>query len=183
MPEEIKEKITPQEIRENTRDIRDIMHSNQLSAEQRTSLLADEFTRLEVQIATVLFAFSGIFWSSFSDNLGDFSLTAIFVMKISFSFALLSLIGSLTLGLLHLKSAEKFWDTVLHQRIIRLKQWNKVARKEVSFEQADAYHQGTAMEQGSILYSPSWTWIMQSIFLGISILLLYALAMVFLFAK
>lgn len=104
-------------------------------------------------------------------------------MKISFSFALLSLIGSLALGLLHLKSTEKFWDAVLHQRIIRLKQWNRATKNEVSFEQADAYQQGTTLERGSILYSPSWTWIMQTIFLGISILLLYALAIVFLFAQ
>ncbi len=158
---------------ERAKDFRDISHSNQVVAERRTAELADEFTRLEVQIATILFGIMGFFIKDIPD---------ILAVKFAFFGALLSLIGSLGLGLLHIKCKEGFWNDILNKRVIRFHSWNSVLKKELSYEEAKGVHDGTALEKGNVVGSPMWTWILQTIFLAMAIVLLLTLSAIFIFS-
>ena len=173
---EEKEKI------ECAKDCRDITHEKILFAERRSSELADEFTKLEVQIATILFAFMGLFLDSFVKGLTGYSSLGVTMMKITFSFIFFFLIMSLAFGLIHIKRKEKFWDGFIIQRVSRFLKWEEAVKKEITFEQAEAFHKGTAQGNlGAISYSPIWTWLIQTICLGISISLLFVLFLVFIF--
>lgn len=149
------------------------------SAEDNAQSAGIEFIRLEVQVATILFAITGFFAASLVNH-GALDL---YWVKVAFASGVLSLILSLLMGLLHLKRAEKFWDEVLHQRQLRFLKWTQAARQEVTFEHADAYHQGTALDKGVAIALPSWTWVMQSIFLGVGIAILFLLFVASLFVQ
>ncbi len=167
---------------QNARDIQSVTHAKLLWAEQRSCSVADDFIKLEVQIATIIFAFASLFISKFSaEVLVNFSPLTITVMKLAFSLSILSLILSLAFGLLHLKAHEAFWDRVLHQRIIRYNKWSQVTQDKSSFEEAIAYQTGTSLENGVSISAPSWTWILQTICLGIGVIVLSILTIVFLF--
>ena len=178
------EKMTDDEKIQNARDIRDIIQQNLLWAEQRSSGIADEFIRLEVQIATIIFAFASLFATAFNgENLEGVSPQGIFMMKLAFSFSIFSLIASLGFGLLHLKTNERFWDRMLNQRIIRFRKWNSVPRREATFEEASAYHEGTTLEKGLTVSVPDWTWVLQTICLGLAITILFVLVVISLFVR
>lgn len=161
---------------------RDMSHGGQTTAERRTAELSDEFARLEVQIATILFAFSSLFITIFHD-LGKTTLPTqgVLMMKLAFSFALATLVLSLVFGLIQIKRKEKFWSDILGQRIIRVSKWNDAVKCKCSFDEALAFHEGTALDRGIMTSSPSWAWILQTICLGISIAVLYVLALVYIF--
>ena len=158
------------------KEYRDITNENIHFACRRGCELADEFSRLEVQIATILFAFAGLFLKTVDGN----SLTSLNA-KIAFATALFFLIASLVMGLLHIKRKEKFWDTGMVERIARFSSWSDTIRKNGDFDQAYAFHMGISKGQGGMISSPLWTWILQTIFLGIAVALLYALALLFIF--
>ncbi|KKW11061.1 MAG: hypothetical protein UY50_C0022G0029 [Parcubacteria group bacterium GW2011_GWA2_49_9] len=170
---------------ENARDTRDMLHKNALFAEERSGEAASEFTRLEVQIATFLFTFSSLFLGSFIKGLSSFSHAEVSAMKWAFACMLFFLIVSLVLGLVHLKRKERFWDEMIHQRIRRWEKWNDASRKRATFEEAEAFHEGAA--KGSVsgaspmVFTPNWTWILQTIFLGLGIVLIFAISLIFLF--
>ena len=167
----------------NAREILRIVTEKLLAAERRSSEVADEFIRLEVQIATILFALAALFLNCFDvPKLIGISGSGVFLMKLVFSFSLSSLIASLTFGLLHLKRKEMFWDERLSQRILREDAWLKVIKGGMTFDQAEAYHSGTALDKGIAVSVPKWAWGLQSICLGIGVALLFALAIVYLFA-
>lgn len=153
----------------------------QQTAERRCSELADEFTRLEVQIATVLFAFVGFFFSSFDTNIETFSRLVLFILRLMFASSLFFLILSLIMGLLHLKNKEKFWENMANQRTIRFEKWRDAVEKKITFDEALAFHNGAGLQKGHYVLSPSWSWILQTIFLGISVVMLSTLFLVFLF--
>jgi hypothetical protein len=145
-------------------------------AGRRGSELADQFTNLEVQIATILFALAGFFLDSFVnklsiiDNPYHFSIGGILLMKITFALIVFSLIVSLAFGLIHIKRKEKFWDGSFNQKVARLLEWEK------------AFHDGTALgNTHGISVSPIWTWACQTIFLGLAIVPMFILFLVFLF--
>jgi hypothetical protein len=174
--------MTEPEKLEFAKNNRNLFSEKLTSAEKRTAELADEFTKLEVQIATILFAFMGLFSESFIEGLKGYSSTGIIVMKLAFALIFFFLILSLSLGLVHIKMKEKFWDAFLIQRNNRFAKWEEVVKTTATFEQAEAYQKGTVLGNGaSIISSPSWTWILQTIFLGISVLILFVIFMVFLF--
>jgi len=160
---------------------RDITFSGQQSAERRGSELADEFNRLEVQIATILFAFAGFFFSFFTEKAKSFSFVVLFLLKFIFASSLFFLILSLTMGLLNIKRKEKFWDEVSNQRLVRYKKWMDAVKKQATFEEAEAFHSGTSLGKGIMISSPIWTWVLQTIFLALAIILLFALLLIFLF--
>lgn len=182
-----KDEFNPKEMSgkekiESSRDMRETLQRNILFAEDRAAQASDEFTRLEVQIATILFAFLSIFWNSFSKSLTSFSDGQILSLKVFFAVILLCLITSLIMGLIHLKRSEKFWDGMILQRIRRYDEWTKAARKQVTFEEADAFHEGAVMGKGGhMITAPQWTWILQSVFLGFAVLLILILSLVLLF--
>lgn len=149
---------------------------------RRTSELPDEFTRLEVQIATILLAFAGLFFGFFSEQkIQDFSYHIGLGLKLMFAFGLFSLITSLAVGLLHIKRKEKWWSELLTGSGQRVTYWTKVFEKEATFEQGKSFAKGTALGREGTFSSPLWTWIIQTICLGFAIVLLFILFLIFLF--
>lgn len=165
------------------RESRDITNTKQLFAEARTAELADEFTRLEVQIAAILFAFIGIFIGSLGERMASLPPYGIFLIKIVLAITILCLIASLLLGLIHIKRKEIFWGDIMRTRVARFAEWMRAARKEITYEQAKAYQEGTGGGKEIIQVSPKWTWIMQTVTLGCAVTLMSLLSMVFLFIK
>ncbi len=151
------------------------------AAERRCSELADEFTRLEVQIATLLFAFAGFFFNFFNTISKPFTPIVLFGLKLMFASSLFFLILSLVIGLLHLKNKEKFWEGISIQRLIRLQKWTETLEGEIDFDKALAFHKGTISQNGISVSTPIWSWVIQTICLGIAIVLLFTLFLVFLF--
>lgn len=158
-------------------------------AGRRGSELADQFTSLEVQIATILFAFTGFFLDSFVNKLNilqvpthNFSQGGILLMKITFALIVFCLISSLAFGLIHIKRKEKFWDGFFKQKLSRALEWEKVFTEEKSYEHAKAFHEGTSNGNITAIHvSPMWTWVLQTIFLGLAIIPMFVLFLVFLF--
>jgi hypothetical protein len=148
-----------------------------MAAEQSSSEVSTEFIRLEVQIATILFAIAGFFWSAFGRE-GSLNF---FWVKVAFVLGVFSLILSLLMGLLHLKRVERFWDEMLNQRVSRIDEWRKVVTHEITFKEAEAFHKGTMLNRGLTISAPSWIWILQSIFLGVGIFILFFLFVASLF--
>lgn len=176
-------KLTPEEARQCARDNRDIVNTLVSYASQRSCELSDEFTRLEVQMATILFAFSGLFLGMFKEGL-ELDQTGSFFMKAGFVAILFFLLSSLLLGLLHIKRKEKFWDDTLRKRAVSSTEWNAAVMKKTSFIEAVAYHRGTVAvdNDNTLIRSPIWTWVLQTIALGIAVSLMFILATVYLFA-
>jgi hypothetical protein len=174
--------LSPSQKLACAKDFRDISHENVLMSSRRGAELSDEFTRLEVQIATILFGLASLFLGSFNDaNLAAFNPLGILLMKLTFALSMFFLVASLISGLLHIKRKEKFWDELMIQKNARFLEWDKVVRKIITFEQGDAYHRGTTVDKGNIVSTPVWTWILQTIFLGLAIASLLMLSLVFLF--
>jgi hypothetical protein len=172
---------TPRELK-NAREIQSVTHQRSLWAEQRNSAIADEFIRLEVQIATIIFAFTSLFAGNFNQNaIDNFSPLTLTLMKVAFTFSVACLLLSLAFGLLHLKTHESFWDSMLRQRLLRYGKWCEVTENDLPYEEAKAYHEGTSMNNGVVVSAPEWTWILQTICLGLSVVTLFILMVVFLF--
>jgi hypothetical protein len=178
------EKMSPREEVACARDFRDITHENLQHSSGRGSELADEFTRLEVQIATILFAFAGAFLTTLKGAVlsTSFDPLGIFMLKLAIAASFFFLLLSLISGLLHIKRKEKFWDEILLQRSARFDEWDKVVRKKIPFEQGLSFHMGTIAGHDKVLTSPLWTWVLQTIFLGIAVALLFLLAVIILFS-
>lgn len=175
-------KMNDEEVVMNARDSRDYNQKNAFWAEQRSSAVADEFIRLEVQIATIVFAFTSLFVDHFtSADLIGFSTGGIFLMRLTFTSSIFLLLCSLICGLLYLKASEAFWDSMLIQKIIRFKKWNQVPRKTVTFEEALAYEEGTKLGKGHVVSLPTWPWILQTICLAFGVFMLFVLIVIFLF--
>lgn len=165
---------------QTARDIRNNTHTDLTVAVQRTCELSDEFARLEVQIATILFAFASLFINT--ETLKYLSTSSYGgQMKFAFAFALAFLLLSLVFGMIHIKRRDMFWLQTLGQRILRFDKWSDAAQGVTSFEEAQAFHIGTNLNQGLFLKTPDWPWVLQTICLAISVAILYVLALVFLF--
>lgn len=171
--------MTDEDKSADAKSSRDLAHSNQQFAEARSEDASGEFTRLEIQMATFLFAFSGFFAASFQvGGALDFAW-----MKLMFSFSMAFLIISLVMGLLQFKITERFWDERLNQRNLRFHEWKKAVRRKVSFEEAAAFEAGTVLDKGRIVSVPRWAWVLQTIFLGTAVGFLFVLFLVSLFAS
>jgi hypothetical protein len=154
------------------------------AAEGRTAELADKFTELEVQIATILFAFATLFFGFFQGDKANqihHSHLILFFLKFIFIISLLLLVLSLAMGLLYLKGKESFWREMFLRRLIRSENWGQVLLGEVPFNEGLAFHEGTALKKGVMIAAPKWPWILQTICLGLAIILLFTLFVVLLF--
>lgn len=156
------------------RDIRCILHERELFAEECSTESALEFTKLEVQIAIVILGIIGVYLDNFKALLGASSF-----LKGVFFVTIFSLIGSLAIGLLHLKILEKFWEKMAARRELRFQEWYLFIINKTTFEEAMAYQEGTKMGAGQMVDVPKWTWILQSVFLGIGIVTISALSIYF----
>ena len=170
------------EKQSSARDYREICHQNLEFASRRGSELSDEFNRLEVQIATLLFAAAGLFLPFFKGNeLVTLSHGGIQMMKLAFALSIFFLGASLICGLLHIKRKEMFWDGILRQRNKRFEGWDLLMKRQLSFEEGVAFQSGTTRSSDGIVTSPRWPWVLQTIFLGVAIFIQLALALVFLY--
>lgn len=177
------QKLDNQEI-ECAKNYRDIAHAGMLSAEKRGSELADEFTRLEVQIAGILIAFvAGILFNFFDERIKNLTGGLVLGMKFIYTLSVICLILSLVLGLIHIKRKQIFWKEMMNQRLIRLKKWIAASKGDgtVTFKEAKAFQAGTSLEKGNIVSTPEWIWISQTIFLGFAVVLFFVLFLIFLF--
>jgi len=163
------------QTRSLTKEYRDLSFEGLSFAARRTGELSDEFARLQTQIAGMLFLFSGLF-------LGYLGNIPFLSMRIAFAFAIFSLIASLFMGLLHMKRKERFWNETAKGRGIRLSKWQETSDSEGSFEETLAFHKGASEAIATIKAGHPWTWILQTTFLGISIVILFVLAVFFLFS-
>jgi hypothetical protein len=154
-----------------------IFQDGRAFAEARSEAVADQFINLEVQIATILIAFASLFVGNF----GKGQVLDILWAKFAFAIALGLLILSLIIGLLHLKVIERFCDGFLEQRNNRFNAWKKVLMRKTSYTEALAFEEGSAKQGvGSIIRQPRWPWILQTVFLGLGIAILYQLFIAFL---
>ena len=181
MGEEFDRKLSPDQEYEYAMKHRDMCQDGVNLCVRRIAELSDEFTRLEVQIAVVLFAFSGLFLNYFNTSSKLFPPEQAFLLKLTFVIGVISLILSLILGLLHLKRKEQFWEEGLNQKNTRYHKWDSVVRKECSYTEGRAYQEGTKRGGVNIISTPVWSWILQTIFLALSLSLLLVLLIVFVF--
>ncbi len=159
------------------RDWRAICQEANLFAQRRCAELADEYTKLLVQIAGILLAFTGISADDFpTEGPGLFELQVVYATAISM------FVLSLIMGLLHIKRKEKWWDGFVTQRSRRVEGWDQAVNGEKTLKEAQTHMDGTGPGKGQISYSPLWTWIMQTIFLAIGGSLLFILFLVFIFS-
>lgn len=154
---------------------RDSAYEGVAFASRRSSALSDEFTRLQIQIAAMLFAFSGLF-------LGFFGNAPALSMRIAFAAALFSLVASLVAGLIHLKRKEYFWDNAVKDRGLRFTKWQETIDREGNVEEAYAFLTGLSHAMTGVKSFPFWTWIAQTTFLGLAVAILFVLAILFLFS-
>lgn len=159
-------------------DLSEYMNLARLSSIERANNISNEFVKLEVQIATILFALIGFFIDAF---VGDGSLNYL-AAKWGLSLAVCSLILSLAMGLLHLKRDEKFLDGITGERIHRFNKWRRAAEGEITLAEAKLFHKGTSVDGKPTVSSPQWPWIVQTVFLGIGVASLLALLLTFIFS-
>src|SRR3990167_949085 len=166
----------PQDQRTHlAKDHRHFVYEGLTFAFQRSHELSNEFMRLEVQIAAVLFAFSAIF-------LGYVAAVPSLWMRSAFAAALLFLVTSMTLGLFHIKRRERSWDTVAKDRQLKFNKWLEAVSEESGFDETPPYNMGISAGIKTVASPPLWSWILQSIFLGMAAVILFGLALVFLFS-
>lgn len=157
------------------KDYRHFVYESLVFAYQRGHELSNEFMRLEIQIAAVLFAFAAFF-------LGYIASVPSLWMRSAFAFALLSLIASMVIGLFHIKRREHSWDNAAKERQLRFRKWQRAVDDEESFEEARAFDSGVSDGVRAVTAPPLWSWILQSAFLGVATTILLTLALVFLFS-
>jgi len=152
-------------------------------AVRRGSELADEFTRLEVQIATIMLAFAGLFFEPLTTVEAFKAGGAAMALRWFYAGIIVFLVGSLLVGLVHIKRKESWWGNIHRQRVAMAKAWRgvldgsvpdiKTARANVAAIICSREHE--------IQYSPKWTWILQTIFLGIAIGFILVLFLIIIF--
>lgn len=170
--------LTNEQQMQCANDLSNFTNLGRLSSIERANSISTEFVRLEVQIATLLFALIGFFINSFV-GIGSLNYLA---AKAGLSFSVFFLILSLVMGLLHLKREERFLDNITRDRSVRFANWRKAAEGEISLGEAKLYHKGTMTEGGMLVSSPQWPWILQTIFLGLGIASLFVLLLTFIFS-
>ena len=149
-------------------------------AEQRISQMADEFTKSELQIAAIIFAFIGFFGDFIKSNFSGFPAYSILLIKIMFALSVFGLLASLVFGLIELKRKEQFWNGIMFQRIARAEIWREVLRGEKNVEQALAFQDGSKLGSSKLATStPSWPWILQTLCLSGSVLLMLMLFVIY----
>jgi hypothetical protein len=156
---------------------RDAARQSVLNAEGYTTSVANAFNSLEVQIAALLLPLIGLFINAVARPEVSQWYKFIFIL------AAISIILSLVMGLLHLKREEKFFDDSINQKHHRSLEWNKAVERKITYEQALGYHEGTQLAKGQVVSVPIWTWILQTVFLGIGTGLLFIVFAAYLFSN
>lgn len=155
-------------------------HQEKAFSEVRSSSLADDFTKLEVQIAAILFAFVGIFAKFVDTKYAGYPDYGVFSIKLMFAVIIFSLTASLILGLIELKMKESFWNELMKQKLARYEAWMRVLRDEkFELKEAEAVILGTKHGTGLVRSTKKWPWILQTITLGIGAALILILFLIF----
>ena len=158
------------------KDYRHFVYEGLAFASRRGHELSHEFMRLEIQIAAMLFAFSGLF-------LGYFASVESFWMRTAFAGALFLLIASMITGLFHIKRNEQSWDIVIKDRGLKFNRWQKTIDRGEGFEEARAFHVGVSRGIDEVTSAPFWSWVIQSALLATASTILFSLALAFLFSQ
>lgn len=171
------QKMTPEEEMQYAKDRREHVFSTKGESENRLNDASDEFAKLEVQIAAILFALVAFFVQRLSSS-------ASFELKITFSVGVCFLLISLILGLFYLKREGLFWRKWLAIRNKLYINWDKVLKKEITFKEAQAYSAGiTGKNEEDLDSSPNWPWVLQSITLGLALAIILFIFFVCLFGS
>lgn len=157
------------------KDYRHFVYEGLSFATRRGQELSHEFMRLEVQVAAMLFAFSGLL-------LGYLASVPSIWMRGAYALALFLLIASIAAGLFHIKRQEQAWDEVIKDRKLRFNHWQDTVNRNGNLEEARAYDMGISKGITEVTSAPLWSWVLQSVFLGTAILLLFGIAIAFLFS-
>ena len=134
------------------KDYRHFVYEGLSFASQRGHELSHEFMRLEVQIAAVLFAFSGLFLGFFA------SLPSLWIRS-ALAATLFFLIASMVSGLFHIKRKERSWDDVVKDRELKFNKWQETIGRGGSFEEARAYEAGISKGITEVTSPPLWSWV------------------------
>ncbi len=157
------------------KDYRHFVYESLSFATRRGDDLSYDFMRLEIQVAAVLFAFSGLFIGLFAGAPG-------LVIRSAFAIALFCLVASMVAGLFHIKRKEKSWSVAVKDRELRFNKWQEAIGRNGNFDEARAYDEGISRGITEVTSPPLWSWILQSAFLGVATLILFVLVVVFLFS-
>lgn len=163
--------------------MRDMCLDNANMSIKRAAELESEYTRLEVQIAAILFAFSVVFVEKFGELSARHPGVTADTIKIMYAVGIFMLIVSLAMGLLHLKRTAKFWESFIEMRNARYLKWNETIMGSISFEEALAFHQGVSLGKVGLALSPVWTWVLQTVCLGMAVLLFLLFSWYFSFSQ
>lgn len=157
------------------KDHRHFVYEGLTFATRRGQELSHEYMRLQLQVAAMLFAFSALL-------LGYLASVPSFWMRGSYGLALFLLIASMVAGLLHIKREERAWNEVVKDRKLRFNLWQETISQNGNFDEARAFDMGISKGISEVTSAPVWGWVLQSGFLGTAILILFGLAMAFLFS-
>lgn len=153
----------------------------EIFSEQRSAQTSDEFTRLEVQIATILFAFVGLFVKFIDTGFVGLPDYGVLVVKVMFALMVFGLIASLIFGLIQLKRKELFWNTLMNQRCARIEFWKEVLRGDATVGEALAFQSGSKLgDRALVTGTPEWPWILQTVCLAGSVALMMLLFVTYL---
>jgi len=134
---------------ETAKDQRGLWERRFQYSQERKNESSDDFTKLVIHIATILFTLSGVFAISFLENVPLY-------LKLVFSLGLLFTFTSLGFGLLHLTKKGDFWDEVTdvnHEGFLR---WNEASKGKITNKEALKFCDG--MVKSKKTNSPMWTW-------------------------
>ena len=148
-------------------------------AQARCAELADEYTRLEVQIAAIILAFIGVLVDKMPTG---YSFGALF-SKGLFTFVLVMIMASLIVGLLHIKRKEWWWHNHVVSRAARRTVWGKTLTEDGSFQMAKSFQSGTDMGSDNVSASPTWSWVLQTVLLALGVGGLFVLQLAFIFGR
>lgn len=153
------------ESKDFAKEQRDVWLNMFYYSNRRQNENADYFTKLEIEIASIFLALSV---SLFNDNISD----ALLYVKYFFILGIIFLVLSLFFGLFNFHVKSKFWDQETGIYNLCIFEWTEVLKNKTSEEHAqlscDKIKQGKNKKS-----SPSWPWILQTLFLFFGVILIF----------
>lgn len=159
------------ESKDFAKDKRDTWLNMFYYGNKRQNENADYFTKLEIEIASIFLALSV---SLFNDNIAN----AFLYVKYLFIFGIIFLVLSLFFGLLNFHVKSKFWDRETGLYNLCIFEWTEVLRDKISEEHAQSSCNKITQGKNQIS-SPSWPWVLQTLFLLLGVALIFYSIIVF----
>lgn len=158
----MREGLTAEEKLQLARDSRDFFWHKRNYAEDRENKVNDAIRLVELQIATIVFAFSAVFSQEISQEANS---TLVLIL---FGVGLSALALSVVFGLINEWGKVEFWQERSRRYDDSFREYQKVLKKEISLEEAWAYQEGQLGGEGYKRFSsPVWPLILQTALLGV----------------